>query len=400
MGAVNLERLARHTNLPDAARRILSRPEKVLSQVLTLLTNGNEMLETSCHLVCHCTVRGPAKGGIRMASNVTLEETAILAELMTWKTALVGIPFGGGKSSIGLDPATLEPFQKTAVIKEYVHLHGAELLSGSYVPAPDLGTTARDMAIIYGETHRLESVTGKPPSVGGLPGRAEATGHGVALTARLAARELLGRDVQDLTVAVQGFGNVGSWACRFLDEAGARIVAITDSCGGIRNDDRLPIADIVAYAGQTRTVTGFNGDQIDSASLLAMDVDLLIPAAVENVLTEANASDVRASFIVEAANGPTTPQADAVLADRGIPVVPDILANSGGVVASYVEWRNAKSGSITSKRDTYATIADRQELAFRHVMDLSREKSIPLRLAAEIVACDELVNALQDRAWI
>jgi len=397
---VNMDRLSRYTNLPPAAQRILGRPEKVLTQVLNLLMDEDQVLETTCHLVCHCSVRGPAKGGIRMAADVTLDETTTLAELMTWKTALVGIPFGGGKSSIGIDGKSLSSFQRTAVVKEYVHLHSAELRDGSYVPAPDLGTNARDMAIIYGETHRLESVTGKPPSVGGLPGREEATGYGVALVVRLAVRELLGRDLQGVRVAVQGFGNVGSWACRFLAKGGARVVAVTDAGGGVVDEAGLPIDEMAAYAAETHTLAGFDRPAIDNRTLLGMDVDVLIPAAVQEVLTESTAADVRASLIVEAANGPTTPAADDILLENAIPVVPDILANSGGVVASYVEWRNAKSGSITSRQETYNTIGDRLELAFRQVMDVSGEKSVPLRTAAEIVACDELVRALHDRAWV
>jgi len=398
-GVVNLGRLAQHTDIPIAARRILSRPEKTVTQVLTLLTDEG-LLETPTYLVCHCTVRGPAKGGIRMARNVTIEETARLAELMTWKTSLVGIPFGGGKSAIALESASLRSFQRTAVIKEYVHLYGSELHSGSYVPAPDLGTNARDMAVIYGETHKLESVTGKPPSVGGLPGREEATGYGVALAADLAARQLMRRDIKGLRVAVQGFGNVGGWACRFLAQAGAKIVAVADVKGGVHDENGLPIDDLRRYAGNQQTVAGFGGTPIDNASLLALDVDILIPAAVEDVLTASNAGDVRASLIVEAANGPTTPPADQILADRHIPIVPDILANSGGVIASYVEWRNAKSGSITSRQETYDVIADRLTWACTQVTTIAREKSVPLRLAAEIVACDELVRSLHDRAWI
>ncbi len=400
MSVVDLERLTRHANLSARAEHILRRPEKVLTQVLSLLVEGEKMLETVCHLVCHCTVRGPAKGGIRMAENVTLEHTNALAELMTWKTALVGIPFGGGKSSVALDADALTRFRKTAVMKEYVHLHHAELHGGSYIPAPDLGTNARDMAIIYGETHRLESVTGKPPSVGGLPGRTEATGYGVAEVARLSAARMLGKEAKDLTVAVQGFGNVGSWACRFLQEAGARVVAASGATGGVYAQAGLDIDALTQYAGQSKTVAGFDAEPIDNEDLLTLDVDVLIPAAVEHVLTDANAADVRASLIVEAANGPTTPEADAILSDRGIPVVPDILANSGGVVASYVEWRNAKSGSITSKQETYAVVADRLHKAFEQVADLASEKAEPMRLAAEIVACEELVNALHDRAWI
>lgn len=400
MGVVNFERLAQHTDLPAAAQRLLSRPEKILTQALTIVTDGEQMLETTCHLVCDCTVRGPAKGGIRMSPTVTLEETCTLAELMTWKTALVGIPFGGGKSSICLDAAKLKRHQKTAIMKEYVHLHGAELHAGSYVPAPDLGTNPRDMAIIYGETHKLESVTGKPPSVGGLPGRLESTGYGVSLIAQLAAQELIGKSTKGLRVAVQGFGNVGSWVCRFLHEAGAKIVAVSDASGGVANMAGLAIPDLVRHVDASGAVSGFAGESISNADLLAMDADVLIPAAVERVLTDENASKVRAALIVEAANAPTTAEADGMLAERGIPIVPDILANSGGVVASYVEWRNAKSGSITNKQATYDTVSDRLEWAFHNVAGLAGEKGVPLRLAAEIAACNELVTALHDRAWI
>jgi glutamate dehydrogenase (NAD(P)+) len=399
MGMVDLERLSQHTHLPAPARRILGRPEKSVTQVLTLLTDDG-LLETATHLVCHCTVRGPAKGGIRMAPHVTLEETANLAELMTWKTALVGIPFGGGKSAIALESARLGQFQRTAVVKEYVHLYGAELHGGSYVPAPDLGTNARDMAIIYGETHKLESVTGKPPSVGGLPGREEATGYGVALVADLAAREFLGRDLKGMRVAVQGFGNVGGWACRFLARAGARIVAVADAKGGVYDEAGLPIDQLVEHSAAHKTVAGLGQTSIDNPSLLSLDVDILIPAAIQEVLTESNAAGARASLVVEAANGPTTEAADEIIRDRGVPIVPDILANSGGVIASYLEWHKAKSGSITGRQETYDAVADRLTWAFERVTTVARDKSLPLRLAAEVVACDELVRALHDRAWI
>jgi glutamate dehydrogenase (NAD(P)+) len=399
MSIIDFDRIGRHTDLPPSARHILGRPEKMLTQVLTLLTDDG-LLETTTHLVCHCTVRGPAKGGIRMAPGVTLQETATLAELMTWKTALVGIPFGGGKSAIDMDSAKLGQFQRTAVIKEYVHLYGAELHAGSYIPAPDLGSNARDMAIIYGETHKLESVTGKPPSVGGLPGREEATGYGVAVVAGLAARDLLGLDLSGLRVAVQGFGNVGGWACRFLAQAGARIIAVTDAGGGVFNDAGLPVDQLSEHVAARKRLSSFGSTSINNESLLGLDVDILIPAAIQDVLDASNADKVKASLVIEAANAPTTPQADQMLADRGIPIVPDILANSGGVVASYVEWRNAKSGSITNRQDTYRTISDRLTWAFGQVAPLARERSIPLRLASELVACRELVQALHDRAWI
>ncbi len=398
---MDLDLVSKYTDVPETARFLLERCEKQSIINLNVRVSHERLLAAECYLVYHNTARGPAKGGIRLAANVTLDETVDLAERMTWKTALVKLPFGGGKSSIALDPSTLTPFERINLFHEFVHVNECELMHGTYVPAPDLGSTPQDMAAIFGQTHMLESVTGKPPRVGGLPGRLEATGRGVAHTARLAADKLLGRAIEGLSVAVQGFGNVGSWAAAFLAQWGAKVVALSDVTGGIYNAEGLDVAGLARYAGVNGGFAGSPvGDAITNDELLALEVDCLIPAAVERVLTHETAARVRAALIVEGANGPTTPEADAVLADMGVFVVPDILANSGGVIASYIEWRKAKSGSITSREEVFAAVEELIARTLDEVFTLASEKKTTHRTAAQVCAVSEVVSAMRDRGWI
>jgi len=229
MPSIDFDALAQWVDLSENARQMLIRPEKQIVLNLSVRLANEDLLMTDCYVVLQNAARGPAKGGIRLAPNVTLAETRDLAERMVWKTALVGIPFGGGKSGIRLDPSALSFYARVAIFKEYVHVLQHELMTGAYVPAPDLGTGPSDMAVIYGETHLLESVTGKPPRVGGLPGRLEATGRGVSAAAQMALEAVLRQDITGSTVAVQGFGNVGGCAAQFLHQAGARVVAVPRS---------------------------------------------------------------------------------------------------------------------------------------------------------------------------
>ena len=400
MGVVNFDRMRECLDVPIEAERLLSKCEKEIRFSLNLLLYPDGLVEADAYVVYHNTARGPAKGGLRIWPTASLEHTRTLAELMTWKTALVGIPFGGGKSSIALDPRRFPRPNKSALIREFVHMIRDELYAGSYVPAPDLGSNPSDMAVIYGETHMPESVTGKPPRVGGLPGRREATGYGVSYVTSLACESFLKRGPHGLNIAVQGFGNVGSWTCRFLSEQGAKIVGVSDTEGGVHRSEGLPIDELAAYTSQNGSVAGFAGDRITNEELLAMKVDVLIPAAIEDVITEQNAGRVSADLIVEAANGPTTPGGEAVLIKRGIPIVPDILANSGGVIASYVEWRQAKSGAITRKEETYQTVAEQIEGAFHRVREFSCNRHVGDREAALAVAVQELIATMQDRGWI
>jgi len=397
---IDFDSLRKYLPVPESAARLLSRTEREICFDLNLVRDDGSLIEADCFLVFANTVRGPAKGGIRFSSTVTLEETRDLAERMVYKCALTGIPFGGGKSGIAMDPKTLTQFEKVATIKEYVHMIGLELRAGMYIPAPDLGTTPRDMAVIYGETHVAESVTGKPPRVGGLPGRREATGRGVCHATRLALERVFGQDVAGRTVAVQGFGNVGSWTCRFLQLAGAKVVAMSDVSGAVFCGDGVDLDGAERHVEDGSMLSDFPGEHMSNEELLALDVDVLIPAAVENVLNADTAPKIAARLVVEAANGPTTQEADAILNERGIPVVPDILANSGGVIASYVEWRQAKSGSLTEASETYRTVEDRLGSAFRRTTDAQDRHKVSMRTASQIVAVGEIILSMRDRAWI
>lgn len=400
MSSVDFDLLRRYTDIPAVAEQLLSCPEREVTFNLTLKIAPGQLIQAHTYVCLHNTARGPAKGGIRMAADVTLEETRDLAERMVWKTALARIPFGGGKSAIALDPAELSRFEKTAVIKEYVHMLSLELRSGMYVPAPDMGTDQTDMAVIFGELHIPECVTGKPPRVGGLPGRREATGRGVARSAILLLSEVLKVNPQGATAAVQGFGNVGSHTALFLHEAGVRITAVSDITGGRFDPDGLDVPALFEYAQRSGSLDGAPGKVISNEELLASEVDVLCPCARENQITAENAGEVRARAVAEGANGPTTAEADAILTERKVPVAPDILVNAGGVIASYVEWRKAKSGAITEKAETFSTVENRIGIAFEEMLRIAGENSCSFRTACQISAAEELVMSLRDRDWI
>ena len=401
MSSINFARLTQWTSVPDNARKLLERSERQVILNLNIRSATGELLMGDVYVVYHNTARGPAKGGIRISPAVSLEETTDLAERMVWKTALVKIPFGGGKSGIRMDGTRLSNFERADMLREYVHLLESDLVNGVYIPAPDLGSRPSDMATIYGQTHMLTSVTGKPPRLGGLPGRKEATGRGVAHAAKLALKRVLKRDPKGATVAVQGFGNVGSWAAKFLHDMGAKVVAVGDHTGGWYNakgidvDPVMKCSNVAGCLGPEKI-----GDRLTNAEILALDVDLLAPCAVENVLTASTAGKVRAKLVVEGANGPTTEDGDAVLEKAGVVAIPDFLANSGGVIASYIEWRSAKSGSITDKHEVFESIEKVVETAFDEVEAVAKGKKISFRRAAECVAVNEVVGAMQDRGWI
>ncbi|MBU2495143.1 MAG: Glu/Leu/Phe/Val dehydrogenase [Candidatus Omnitrophica bacterium] len=400
---VNFKKLKQFMEIPETAEMLLSRPEKETTLSINLKVGPNKLLNYSGYVVYHNSVLGPAKGGVRFAVNVTLAETRTLAELMTHKCALMGLPFGGGKSAIAFDPKSISEFERRTLIKEYAHMLRDELAAGAYIPAPDLGSTPSDMAIIYGETHRPESVTGKPPRLGGLPGRREATGRGVSTVTASACRQILGKEVKDVTIAIQGCGNVGSHTASFLFEKGAKITALSDVSGGLYSPDGLPVTQILDFIRQGKLISEYPADnlqKIENEALLKLPVEILIPAAVEDVLTKDNANKVATKLIVEAANGPITAEADEIFNRKGIPVIPDILANSGGVVASYVEWRNAKSGNQTSAEEVYQFIDSKVEPAFVEVLRLTKERKADFRNAAYILSVSELVAAMKERSWI
>lgn len=395
MSVVDLELVSKYADIGVEARQLLGKSEQEHYANLSLKWEGG-LIQADTYVVFHCAVRGPAKGGIRMSENVSMEETRRLAELMTYKCALAKIPFGGGKSGICINPKTLPVEARRTLIREYVHIFEPFLRNGAYIPAPDLGTTPSDMATIYGRTHMPECVTGKPPRIGGLPGREEATGYGVATSARMAATSIFGKQPSELRVAIQGFGNVGRWTAKFLNDWGAKVVAISDVNKAVYMEDGLPIAEMMAM----KTLADASLPEISHDELLLLPVDILIPAAVENVITECVASNTGAKLIVEAANDPTTREGDCILQARGIPAIPDILANAGGVIASYIEWRQAKSGSLTERSETYAAIEKQLTRAFEEMIETVSRENVSHRLAAHIIAVNEVVESMRDRSWV
>jgi glutamate dehydrogenase (NAD(P)+) len=396
--------LEKVVEVPVQIKKILERPEKETRFTINVVDEAGKLHSFDAYVVYHNRSRGPAKGGIRLSDTVTMEETGVLAELMTYKTALVKLPFGGGKSGICMCPPKYSRVVRENAIREFVKVIRADLEQDLYVPAPDMGSGAREMAVIYREmNNRPEVVTGKPVGIGGLPGRTEATGYGVSTATREGVNNILGREIAGARVAIQGFGNVGSWAARFLAEQGAKVVAVADISGGYYDENGLDVVAMqeaaLAKGGCLLSELkdhGF-GQNITNDELLTMEVDVLIPAARENVITEKNAKDVKAKLIVEAANGPITPEADAILGAQDLKIVPDILANSGGVIGSYVEWRKGKRGSIVYVQKTLTTIERLITRSMEDVLGLAKEKEISLRLAAQGIALQEVVQATKER---
>ncbi len=393
------DEIVRLVCISDRALAILSENDRIIDLRLHAYLPSKGPVSIPAYVVYHNAARGPpCKGGIRMSSEVTLEETIQLAEIMTYKAALMDLPFGGGKASIVADSG-LPPQEKGILVREFAHKIRGELTSGAFVPAPDLGTNPREMAVIFGETHMRECVTGKPVGIGGLPGRREATGYGVAVVAEQAARELLNSELSGLTVGVQGFGNVGSWACTFLSELGAKIIAVTDATGGTVRREGIDMEELKKHVAEHGGVEGYR-QHLSNEELFKLDVDILIPAAIGGVITGENAGDIKAKLIVEGANAPTTREGDEILAKKGIPLVPDILTNAGGVIASYDEWMMAKSGSRTNREETYSTIRKALLEAFRETLNYSSDHEVSLRKSALALAAERLVGTMEDRGWV
>ncbi|HHO50278.1 MAG TPA: glutamate dehydrogenase [Deltaproteobacteria bacterium] len=341
-----LSRVFDRLGLDRAARTLLTNSfREVTVQVpVRVQRGGRAVLETfEGYRVQHNHARGPFKGGLRFHPDVDIVEVRALAQLMTWKTSLVDIPFGGAKGGIAVDPGRLTGDELETLTKRFTQKLMPIIGPMRDIPAPDVNTSPQIMAWIfeeYSKTHDYAPavVTGKPVELGGARGRLEATGHGVAFITALACRDR-GLAVADARVAIQGFGNVGSHTARRLSELGARVVAISDVHGGVYRGDGLDVAAAIKHVAQTGRLQGLAGaEPIDNAQLLALPCDVLIPAALGGAINEDNEADVQASVVVEAANMPVTHGADDALGERGITVVPDILANAGGVIASYFEW--------------------------------------------------------------
>ncbi|MGC8977095.1 MAG: Glu/Leu/Phe/Val family dehydrogenase [Candidatus Ratteibacteria bacterium] len=403
MAIVKLDRIKEFIKISPAAEKLLETNEKEISFSVNFKTKDDEIVFCDAYVVYHNLVLGPAKGGIRLSENVTLEETRRLAKIMTYKNALTELPFGGGKSGIRVEnPSKIDEFTRISIFKEYVHMIREELVAENYIPAPDLGTDQFDMAVIYGELHKPECVTGKPVKIGGLPGRLEATGRSVATSTKIFVENVMKESIKNMKIGVQGFGNVGRWACYFLEKFGAKIVAISDIYGGIYNDHGFNIEKLFEYApNKNITIADYpESEKITNEELLEMDVNILIPCATENVITEKNAGKLRCKAVIEGANDPINEKADEILKDMGILVLPDFLCNSGGVIASYIEWRNGKSGNQTEKEEVFREIDKKIEKCFYKISEIKEKLNLTYREAATYLAVKFLIEAMHERRWI
>ena len=355
--------------------------------------------------VQHNTARGPAKGGIRYDPRLTLDEVKAGAAWNTWKTAVVDVPFGGGKGGVVCDPTTMSPGELERLTRRYVAEIMDTLGPERDVPGIDMGTNSQMMAWVF-DTYTMHKrrtepamVTGKPISLGGSLGRTEATGRGILISAR-EAMQRLGKPLAGATMAIQGFGNVGSQSARLLHEAGARMVAVSDLRGAIRNDRGIDIHALLKHHAEFKTVAGFKGGEaMDPQELLTMAVDILVPAATENQITEVNATKVRAKVVVEGANGPTSPEADPILLDNGVLVVPDILANVGGVTVSYFEWVQNRLGFYWREREVNERLVEYMTHAFQAVFSTTDRFKTNPRIGAYILALDRVSQAMHDRGF-
>ena len=394
---------ARRLALPEHLQVALKTPFREVMVEIPLLDTDGEIRTYHGYRVQHNNARGPMKGGLRYHPEVDLDEARALASLMTWKTAVVNIPYGGAKGGVDVDPSTLAPGEMERITRTFIERIHQFIGPNEDIPAPDVNTNPQVMAWIVDEYSKFRGftpavVTGKPLEVGGSPGRNSATGRGVAIVAARAAADL-GIDLDGATVAVQGFGNVGSWSAKFLEELGARVVAVSDVEGGVFRGDGLDVARLMELAGARESVVAYGdgAEGLSNEELLALDVDILVPAALGGVLHKWNARHVSARLVVEGANAPTTPAADALLADRGIPVIPDILANAGGVTVSYFEWvQNLQQFRWTAAKVDEELTTIMVE-AYDAVRDRARERQISLRTAAFMVAIERVAKAVQVR---
>ncbi len=403
----HLDEAAERINLNPNLHRILRTCERSLTVAIPIETDEGNIEVYTGYRVQHTSVRGPCKGGVRYHADVTLEEVTALAQLMTWKCAVLDLPYGGAKGGICVSPTTLSENELRRLTRRYTYSILPIIGPRKDIPAPDVNTDERTMAwmsdtysMLMGEAHQ-EIVTGKPISLGGSLGRADSTGLGVAIIAESSMKRE-GIPIQDASIVVQGFGKVGYWAAHYLAQDGCKIVAVSDVSGGYYNPNGLDMEAMLAYSksSPTRTLEGYHPDGIEfvtNEELLTLKCDVLIPAALEDQITSLNADRIQAKLIVEGANGPTSSTADKILKAREVVVVPDILANAGGVTVSYFEWVQGLQAFPWNIDDVRKHLRRFLDNAFAQVYDFSQQRNVSLRQGAFMLAVSRVAEALEQR---
>jgi glutamate dehydrogenase (NAD(P)+) len=398
-----LRRVAEAFSIDENLVRVLSSCKKAVSVAIPVTMDAGMIEVFEGYRVTHNVARGPSKGGIRYHPDVTLDEVKALSMWMTWKCALMGIPFGGAKGGVICDPKKLSLRELEGMTRRYTSEIINEIGPEKDIPAPDVGTSPREMAWIF-DTYSMNKghsvlgvVTGKPLTIGGSLGRLEATARGGVYCTQEAIGKR-GLDIAGLTVAVQGFGNVGSYYALFMQQEGAKVIAVSDSGGGVYNPNGIDIPSAIAHKQERGTLEGLGGvEPISNEELLLLQCDVLAPCALEQVITEENAGKIKAKIVCEGANGPTTPAADEILEDRGILVLPDVLANAGGVVVSYFEWVQGLQEYFWKEDEVNAKLKEIVDKAFEETWHVHTSRDVSMRMAAYGLAVQRVAEATTTR---
>ncbi len=392
--------------LEPAVYEILKQPLRSFEVAVPFIRDDGTLQVLTGYRVQHNDALGPTKGGLRFHPNVNLDEVKALAMWMTVKCALLGLPYGGGKGGIACDAEQLSERELERLSREYIRAISLVIGPDKDIPAPDVSTNPQIMAWMVDEYSRIRGentfglITGKPLVIGGSEGRVEATGRGLVFATRQLAREM-GIEFTRARVAVQGFGNVGSVAAKIAHDLGATVVAVSDKDGGLYNPAGIPIDDLLEYKRANRRLRGYpHAEPITNSELLALPVDILFPAALENQITADNAHQVRAKIVGEGANGPTTPEADAILFDKGVMVIPDVLGNAGGVTVSYFEWVQNQTRFYWSETEVNQRLEEYMSRAMAAMHRMHERYGVTLRKAAYLVATERVAQAMRVRGWL
>jgi len=403
---MNFDEAAAIIDLDDEMRSILTTTYREISVQIPLRLDSGDLVVAKGYRVQHNGARGPYKGGIRFHPEVDLDEVRALAELMTWKTAIVNIPYGGAKGGVNCDPSKLEPGEVQSVARSFMDKIEKVLGPQRDIPAPDVGTNAQVMAWLMDEYGKLHGhtpacVTGKPIALEGSFGREAATGRGVVQVFTEAASEA-DLDPGDATFVMQGFGNVGAWAARLMQELGAKMVGVADAHGAVASENGIDAEKLADHVRDGGKVSEFDSgaEQIDPDELVALECDVFIPAALGGMLHADNADSMRCRMIVEGANSPTTPKADEILTDKGVRIVPDVLANAGGVVVSYFEWVQNLQHFRWSEDEVNEKLGEIMRRAYREVAERAEDIGTPMRPAAYELGIERVVEAASTRGYI